>query len=94
MNTLIKIALVISSVAATFTANATLKSESQDTTVLKTSEVVVMLGDGLKVNTMALRNDIKFTAPQITQPIVTSRRFSRFAYLGQPPVIRTVHKPQ
>ncbi len=94
MNTLIKIALVISSVAVTFAANATLKSESQDTLVLKTSEVVVMLGDGLKVNTMALRNDIKFNAPQISQPFIVAKHRSRLAYLGQPPMIRTVHKPQ
>jgi len=94
MNTLIKIALVISSVAATFSANATLNNESQDIAVLQAAEVVTMLGDGLKVNTMALRNDIKFTAPQINEPVIVIKRFSRFAYLGQPPVIRTVHKPQ
>lgn len=94
MNTLIKFALVISSVAATYSANATLKEESQDTVVLNNADVVVMLGDELKVNTMALRNDIKFTQPLITQPILITKRTSRIEYTGQLPAMRAVYKPQ
>jgi len=94
MNTLIKTALVISSLALSFAASATLKSETQDITSLTTKNVVTMLGADMKVNTMELKQQLKFSAPQIKTPTVLSSKYQRMAYIPLPATIRTLNKPQ
>jgi len=94
MNTLIKTALVISSVAFSFAANATLRSEAQDITSLTTNDVVTMLGADMKMNTMELKQQLKFSAPKLITPPMPSAKYQRMAYIPLPATIRTFNKPQ
>lgn len=94
MNALIKSALVISSFALSFAANATLKSEIQDTITVTTSDVVAMLNAELKVNTMDLKQQLAFQAPVIDAPNLRQGTASRYAYTSQSRGLRTAVTPK
>lgn len=75
MNTLTKFALVITSIALPLSANAAIKSNVLDSTVLKNTDVVKLMDNEMKLNTSELVHSITIESPITIAPISILNEF-------------------